>query len=187
MKPFFFFTALLFACILLSCNNEGGTTSATTTGTNNNQQQMLEANRQIIKGIETGDSALMQKYISDDAIDHGGGPDGQDLRGKEIITMLASIHRDIDNLKMDVEQMAANDNNYVFSLVHMTGTTNKEVWGMPANTRIDSRSVDVLRMENGKVAEHWGYANAAEIMRMMQNTEPGQQTNRADTSRSGGR
>ncbi|MBD0378223.1 MAG: hypothetical protein ICV51_21670, partial [Flavisolibacter sp.] len=42
-----------------------------TTGSSNRQQAMLEANRQVIKGIETGDSALMQKYISDDAIDHG--------------------------------------------------------------------------------------------------------------------
>ena len=188
MKSLFFLSALFIACSLFSCNNDAGTTSTTaTTGTNNNQQQTLEANRQIYRAIETGDSATLQKYISEDAVDHGGGPEGQDLRGREIITMLTSVHRDIDNLKFNVEQMAAN-NDYVFALVRMTGTTNKPVWGMPANHSIDSRSVDVLRMQNGKVVEHWGFADAGEIMRMMQNNTnaPGQGAGRADTSRNPG-
>ncbi|MDQ3845521.1 MAG: ester cyclase [Bacteroidota bacterium] len=183
MKTIFFFSFLFIICFFLSCNNEASTNtgmnkdSATgsTSGSSNRQQAMLEANRQVIKGIETGDSALMQKYISDDAIDHGGGANGQDVKGRDIVSMLTTVHQDVDNLKINIEQEAANDE-YVFSLVHMTGTTNKPVWGMPANTKIDSRSVDVLRIKDGKIAEHWGYADPSEIMKMMQTSAPGKQS-----------
>ncbi len=138
----------------------------------NDHKAMLEANRALMNAIETGDTAVISKYVAQDATDHGGAPDGGDLKGPELIQMLGSIHNDIDNLKMDVVQDAANDS-HVFTLVHMTGTTNKALWGMPANHKIDSKSVDLIQMKDGKIVDHWGFFNMEEMMAMMQLGAPG--------------
>ncbi len=143
--------------------------SATTTQAGNEDQhkQMMEANRAVYRAIETGDTAVLRKHIAADAVDHGGGMDGKDLKGEEIINMLASVHNDIDNLKVETLQEAANDD-HVFALVHMTGTTNKAVWGMPAGHKMDSKSVDVVKIKDMKMTDHWGYFDMAEMMQMQQ-------------------
>jgi predicted SnoaL-like aldol condensation-catalyzing enzyme len=158
MKKLLSYLPILLSLLFASCASPG----------NENNNDMLEANRNIYKAIEAGDSAALRKYIDDDAIDHGGAMDGGNLRGEEIISMLSGIHNDIDNLKMEVLEDAASDD-HVFALVHMTGTTNKPVWGMPANTKIDNKSIDLTRMKDGKVVDHWGYYEMADAMKMMQN------------------
>jgi hypothetical protein len=52
-------------------------------------------------------------------------------------------------------------------MVHMTGTTNKPVWGMPAGHKMDGRSIDVIKVSNGKMTDHWTYMEMAELMKMM--------------------
>lgn len=156
MKKLLFYSSMTAYLFIAGCKD----------GSHTGDSAMLEASHQVYKGIETGDTALLNKYIADDAIDHGGGADGGDVKGPEIISMLAGIHNDIDNLKMDVVQEATNAD-HVFTLVHMTGTTNKPVWGMPANFTIDNKSIDLLKMAEGKITEHWGFMEMAEMMKMM--------------------
>lgn len=138
----------------------------------NDHKAMLELNQAVLKSIETGDTATLSKYIAANAVDHGGAPDGGDMVGTQLIQMLGSVHNDIDNLKMDIIQEAANDT-HVFTLVHMTGTTNKAVWGMPANHKIDSKSVDLIQVKNGQLVDHWGFFKMEEMMAMMQMNAPG--------------
>lgn len=132
----------------------------------NKQKDLLEANRKVQDAIQTGDVAVLRKYISTDAIDHGGGENGADVKGEDIINMLANFHKDIDNLKFETLQDATNGE-YIFALVHMTGTTNKPVFGMPAGTKLDNTSVDVVRVSNMQMIEHWNFMSAADMMKMM--------------------
>lgn len=136
--------------------------------TTDKQKAMLEANRRVQKAIETGDIATLRQYISTDAIDHGGGANGSDMKGEDIINSLANVHNDIDNLKFEIIADAANGE-YIFALVHMTGTTKNPVWGMPAGFNIDSKSVDVIRVENMKMVDHWNFMSPEEMMKMMNN------------------
>ena len=137
------------------------------------KKEMFEGNRAVLHAIETGDSVTLRKYITADAVDHAAGQKGEDLKGDEIIRQLADVHNHIDGLKMEVIEEAANDD-HIFTLVRMTGTTNKPFWGMPANHKMDSKSVDVIRVKDGKMMDHWGYFDMAEMMAMMNggNTPP---------------
>jgi predicted ester cyclase len=169
MKRLLSSVLLLMLMVFISCNNEkAADTTTATTGSNgeSKQKEMLEANRKVQRAMETGDSATIRRYISADAIDHGGGPNGTDLKGEDVIRMLSTVGQHIDNLKFEVIQEAANDD-HVFCLVRMTGTTNKEVWGMPKGHKMDSKSVDVIRVKDGKMVEHWAYFDMAEMSKMM--------------------
>jgi predicted SnoaL-like aldol condensation-catalyzing enzyme len=128
----------------------------------------LANNRALYKAIETGDVSKLKTYIAKDAVDHGGGANGQDITdGDSIIAMLGNIHNSVTNLKMDIIAEAANGD-YVFTLVRMTGTTTADPgMGMPPNKALDSKSVDVVRLKNGKAVEHWGFQDPKEMMQMM--------------------
>lgn len=148
---------------LPACNDKGGNNADNNA---NLHSAMLQANRNVQKAIETGNVDTLRKYISTDAVDHGGGPNGSDVKGEEIIKQLSSVHNDINNLKFETISEAANDE-YIFALGRMTGTTNKPVWGMPANFKVDNKSVDVIRVKDMKMVDHWTFVDPAEMMKMM--------------------
>jgi predicted SnoaL-like aldol condensation-catalyzing enzyme len=131
-------------------------------------EKNLAHNKEIYKAIETGDVSKIKDYIDKDAVDHGGGANGQDVNGGDsIIAMLGNIHNSFTDLKMEVIADATNGD-YVFSLVHLTGTTTANPgMGMPPNKKMDSKSVDVVKMKNGKAIEHWEFMDPKEMMEMM--------------------
>ena len=162
----------LFAFIIMfvACNDKGADNTTTTTdkGAGND---MLATTHEVYRAIETGDSATLSKHISADAVDHGGGPNGEDVKGAEVIRMLANFHKDIDNLKVEVIEEAASDD-HIFAVVRMTGTTNKAVWGMPKGHNMDNKSIDLIKVKDGKMVDHWAYFEMAEVMKMMGGAKP---------------
>ena len=132
------------------------------------EEKNLANNKEIYKAIQTGDVSKIKDYIDKDAVDHGGGANGQDVKGGDsIIAMLGNIHNSFTDLKMEVIADATNGD-YVFTLVHLTGTTTANPgMGMPPNKKMDSKSVDVVKVKNGKAIEHWEFMDPKEMMAMM--------------------
>jgi hypothetical protein len=170
MKRLFVIEVFALVMALSACKDTGGEQATVNTSSNtttaNRSAEMFRINREVTRAIETGDAETLRKHIGTDGVDHGGGPNGTDLKGEELIKSLASVHNDIDNMKMEILQEATNGE-YLFTLSHLSGTTNKPVWGMPANFKIDSKSVDVIRVDNMKMKDHWAYMDPAEMMKMM--------------------
>jgi len=164
-------SVLFGVCMFFFACTEKGTGTAASNDYKAMADSMLKTNREMYRAIESGDSATISKHIAADAIDHAGGPSGEDLKGDGIVRMLTGLHNDIDNLKFEVLEEAANEN-HVFALVHMTGTTNKAVWGMPAGRKMDSRSIDLIKINNGKMTDHWAFFEMAEVMKMMGTGKP---------------
>ena len=153
---------LLFA---VSCND----TDSKTTGNDTSQNDSnLVKNREVYKAMETGDVSKIKDFIDKDAIDHGGNADGSDLKGGDsIIAMISRVHTGFSDLKMEVLADAANGD-YIFTLNNMKGTTNATpVWGMPPNTKIDSKGVDVVKIKDGKATDHWYFMDPKNMSAMM--------------------
>src|SRR5580693_4765550 len=80
-------------------------------------EKTLAKNKEVYKAIETGDVSKIRDYIDKDAVDHGGGPNGQDVKGSDsILSMIGSIHKSFTDLKMEVISDAMSGD-YLFSLV----------------------------------------------------------------------
>lgn len=134
---------------------------------NNTEEQNITKARSIYNAIETGDSTAIRPLIADDAVDHQG-PNGTEVRGGANIThMLADLHNHIKDIHFDVISDAAKGD-YVFTMVNMKGTAVDNSFGMPAGTKMDDRSVDVVKVKDGKMVEHWGFFDAADMMKMQQ-------------------
>ena len=154
MKKIFFFLFLT-SGFITACSDD----NASGTRDNDGDSSISHVYRQILKGIETGDSALLAKYISNDAIAHGANPDGSDLRGDSLIARLAELKGDTKDLKMEVIEEAGNDD-HLFTVVRMRGIN-------PEGGKIDSRTVDVIKVKNGKATELWSYYESSQVMKTM--------------------
>jgi len=52
--------------------------------------------------------------------------------------------------------------------VNVTGTANDNSMGMTAGNKMDDKSVDVVKIKDGKMVEHWGFLDWQDVMKMGQ-------------------
>jgi len=167
MKKFLFTAATGLLCFIISCKDS--TTSSTTDNSQNKKN--LENNRKVFKAVETGDVITIDSLIANDAVDHQG-PNGMDVKGGDNVKhMLADMHNHVKDLKLDIIADAANGD-YIFTLEHETGTVNDAFMGMPAGAKVDEKGVDVIKVKDGKMVEHWGFVDANEMMKHMKEMPP---------------
>ena len=165
MKKLILAAAVL--CFFASCKD-----STTTSTTDNSQNKKnLENNKKVIKAIETGDAAVIDSLIASDAVDHQT-PTGMDLKGPDSVRhMLKDMHNHMKDLKFDIIADAANGD-YIFTLSKFKGTCTDASMGMPAGTKMDMTGVDVVKVKDGKMVEHWGFVDANEMMKNMKGMPP---------------
>jgi ketosteroid isomerase-like protein len=164
MKKFFHLIVISMFVLLMSCTDS---TKTSTDNTGMSQaDENLAKNRKVYKAIETGDAAVLDSLISSDAVDHQG-PNGTEIKGTDSVKhMLADIHNHLKDGKFEVIADATNGD-YIFTLARVSGTTADSSWGMPAGTKMDEKGVDVVKIKDGKMVEHWGFIDAAEMMKRM--------------------
>jgi predicted SnoaL-like aldol condensation-catalyzing enzyme len=118
----------------------------------------------IYKGIEKGDLSVMDSIVADDILDHDS-PRGE-IRGRDSVKkFLADFHNHIADMKFDIIAQATGGD-YHFALTKMTGKSKDASMGMPANMNINDTSVDVVRINNGKAVEHWGFIRPHQMKSM---------------------
>ncbi len=148
---------------LISCNTPTSTTPAVTSTSQNDVN--AANNLKVYRAIETGDVSSIDTLIASDAIDYDG-PNGTEIKGRDsILKMLGDIHNHIKDIKADVITSATNGD-YIFTLVHITGTSADSSMGMPGKS-IDVKGVDVVKLKNNKMAEHWGFTDDAQVSKEM--------------------
>jgi len=162
MKKFLFSSSVVMF-ILISCNNAPSSTPAATTSSQTDIN--MANNLKIYKAIQTGDVSAIDTLIASDAIDHDG-PNGTEVKGRDsIVKMLGDMHNHVKDLKLDVITSAANDD-YIFSLVHITGTSADSSMGMPGRS-FDEKFVDVVKLKDNKMSDHWGFTDDAQVSKEM--------------------
>ncbi len=132
-----------------------------------------EGTKKVYHAIETGDVSGLDSLFTEDVIDHNGGPQGQDIKGRDSVkATLSKIHTYFDGLKLEMLHHATSaDGQYHYATVRMTGKSKENPWGMPVGMDMDDTSVDVIKMKDGKCTEHWSFMSMGdfnEIMGMMQ-------------------
>lgn len=138
--------------LMQSCNNS-----------ESSNQKNISISHDILKGIETGDSTKLSA-IPPDAIDHAG-PNGDVTSGDSIKAYLLDMHNHIKDLKFDFLGDAASGD-YVYTWTNMTGTPTDSLMGFPPNQPVSVKSVDILKIRDGKAVEHWGNVDMGYLVMM---------------------
>ncbi|CAN5267852.1 hypothetical protein BH11BAC5_BH11BAC5_28100 [soil metagenome] len=161
---------LLFGCI--SCNSgktekTGGETMSPEKKDNSMVEKNLAASHIVNKAFETGDASAIDNAIAGDFVDH---TDQGDKNRDSLKTMIVMMHKEFPDMKMEmIREMA--DDDYVFSLMRYTGTSNGQM-GMPKGP-YDMKTMEVVKFKDGKAVEHWAYMQPADVMKMMPSAPAG--------------
>ena len=161
MKKILFAFAAICTCGFFSCAGDAGKKDDATV-------TIKENNTNFYKALENGDSVTIRKWINADGVDHNGGPNGEDVVGADKLTaMLTQMHNSFEpGMKMNIVSQAV-DGDYLYSLVELKGTTTANPgMGFPPSTKMDSRSVDVVKLKDGKAQEHWAFMSMPDVMMM---------------------
>jgi hypothetical protein len=169
MKKFLMIASAGLIFVITACNNSGDKSATTASGTSNSPgDKNIATIHAVNDAISSGDIAKLDQYIAADAVDHGGGEHGEDIKGLDSIkAMLKHMHDSYKDLKLESIQDAAN-NEYVFSLSRFVGTNTVASMGAPAGTHFDMTSVEVAKFNSdGKATDHWNYMSMNDAMKMM--------------------
>jgi predicted ester cyclase len=161
MKKHTYLLCITLSFLFLSCSNQQpGAPSATA-------QKNLDAMKGVRQAIESKDYGKLGDFIASDAVDHTG--EHGDIKGIDSIKLELQTWTDMVDEKTEVIKELADDD-YVMSWVRDTGKYKSDGEGHKAGQAFDIPSVDIAKLSNGKVTEHWSMMQPADVMKMMAST-----------------
>lgn len=113
----------------------------------------------IYEAFNRHDAGRLRELLADDFVDHEPNPmtTGQGPEGA--VSWAQAMFAAFPDVRMDVRDVIAEDDRVV-GRVRMTGTHTGELLGMPpTHRRIDVETIDIMRVRDGRIVEHWGVSD----------------------------
>jgi steroid delta-isomerase-like uncharacterized protein len=118
----------------------------------------IEIVRRLFEDVfSRGDYATLEELVAPDFIEHQNGAQG---RGPEALRrIVAGLRQSFPDLSLSVEEVAAVGEK-VWVRARGRGTDSGGVAGRPpSGATIEVDVMDLVRVQNGKIVEHWGVAD----------------------------
>lgn len=118
--------------------------------------------------IVGGNFSLIDELVLDDYVDHEERMPGQP-EGKEGVKFYANTVRTaFPDLTVKATEPALADGNLECAYVTLAGTHQGDFAGIPASGRtVEFSGIDIIRLQDGKVAEHWGSTDMLGLMQQL--------------------
>ena len=129
-----------------------------------------EENKAIVhrayEAINQNNLDALDELVASDIVDHDPVPgQGPGLEG--VKQYFSSMHTAFPDFQMDVEDMIA-EGDKVVARVKVGGTHQGEFMGIdPTGNRVTITGVDILRIAEGKIVEHWGKFDDLSMMQQL--------------------
>jgi predicted ester cyclase len=125
-------------------------------------------NRFYSEVLAGGNLALVDEMITDDFIDHELALPGQPP-GKEGARFFASsIRTAFPDISVKEAEPPLSDGNLEAAHVVMTGTHKGDLMGIAATGKtVEFGGTDIVRVQDGKIAEHWGSTDTMSLMQQI--------------------
>ncbi len=118
--------------------------------------------------LGNGDLGLVDELTADGFVDHEEGLPGQPP-GQEGVRFFVNAMRDaFPDIRAKTIEPTLADGNLEAAHVVLTGTHKGELMGVASTDRtVEIESIDIIRVEDGKVAEHWGVTDTMGLMQQL--------------------
>jgi len=118
--------------------------------------------------IGKGQMNLIDELTTDDLVDHEEGLPGQPA-GREGVKFFVSAMREaFPDIRVKTIEPTLTDGNLEAARAVLTGTHRGELLGVAATERaVEIETLDIIRVEDGKVAEHWGVTDVMSLMQQL--------------------
>ncbi len=136
----------------------------TATATGSEQEKNKELSRQFVDEVfGKGNMAFIDEHTAPDFVEHTPSPRQEPgIAGfKKFVTDFRTAMPD---LKFEVVHLMA-EGDMVVIHIRETGTQTGPMMGLPASgKKMDVEGIDLIRIKDGKMVEHWGYLEQAKMM-----------------------
>lgn len=114
-----------------------------------------------------GDLNALDEILTPGFVDHEEGPPGTP-DGIDGVKAFVSMFREaFPDMQVSIEDVME-DGDRVAVRATMTGTHDGELMGVPpSGNRVRLEMIDIVRIEDGRVAEHWGAADNLSLMQQI--------------------
>ncbi|QCO97229.1 ester cyclase [Arthrobacter sp. 24S4-2] len=118
--------------------------------------------------IEGGNLSLIDELATEDYVDHEEALPGQPPGKDGVRYFVDAIRTAFPDIKVKTVEASLADGNMEACHVILTGTHRGEMAGMPATGKsVEFGTTDIIRVEDGKVAEHWGTTDNLTLMQQL--------------------
>ena len=138
---------------------------------------MSEQNKELARRfydevLNTGDVERVSDLCTEDVVDHEAPPEWPaGIEG--VKAFVRTFRAAFPDLRVTIEDMLA-DGDRVAARVRMTGTHQGDFMGVPASgSRVEFETIDIIRIADGKAAEHWGVTDNMALMQQIGAIAPG--------------
>ena len=117
-------------------------------------RQVLQ--RMFDEGFSTGDDSVVDELCAPDLVEHQFGLAG---RGAEAIAHVKAAIRDVHGMAPDLRftiEDTAQSGDTIWVRVRGRGTATGPFFGPPSGRALDFTVIDVARVVDGRIVEHWG-------------------------------
>ena len=127
--------------------------------------------RRVYEAINQKNLDGLDEVVASDMTDHDAGP-GQAPGLEGVKQLFSSVHTAFPDFQMNVEDMIA-EGEKVVARVSWSGTHQGEFMGIaPTGNRVEVSGIDILRITEGKIVEHWGNFDDLGMMQQLGVMEP---------------
>ena len=120
----------------------------------------------LMSALNAKDMATMESLVADDFVDNDAMP-GMAPGRQGMIDMMGMFVGAFPDLNVVVEHWVA-EGDLVVGVMTTKGTQTGEFMGMPASgKKFSVREMHMVRVANGKMAEHWGLSNEMSMMQQL--------------------
>lgn len=115
-----------------------------------------------------GDLSLVDELTTDDLVDHEEGLPGQPP-GKDGVKFFVNAFRAaFPDISVKTAEPMLADGDLEAARVVVTGTHKGEFLGVaPTDKTVEIEGIDMIRLDDGKVAEHWGVTDTMSLMQQL--------------------
>ncbi|MDN5727645.1 MAG: ester cyclase [Propionibacteriales bacterium] len=112
--------------------------------------------RMFCEGFETGNADIVDELCAPDLIEHQFGLSGSGSAAIENVkAAIRDVHRAAPDLRFTMEDWAV-EHETIWVRMRAVGTATGPFFGPPSGCHLDFAVVDVARVVDGVIAEHWG-------------------------------
>ena len=123
--------------------------------------QVEEVLHGIYEAVNTGNLALLDKYVAPGYVEHSDGFQGVEPFKQQITAFRTAF----PDLRVTIEALLLADGGRFASRTTVTGTHTGDLMGMPpTGTRISVEAVDIGRVADGQAQERWGGLNMYSLL-----------------------
>ena len=126
-----------------------------------------EMNEQICRALiercfNNGDLDVLETLVAHDSVEHQEGS----VSGIEgLRALISELRSQFSDLHLEIEDTATSGDTVWFR-IRSTGTNDGPMWGRPPTGRpIDITVMDVMRVVDGRMVEHWGVADRLAVLK----------------------